>query len=81
MFKISRSNPVFRRRRFFAGNPTTDRGVKDVVSKLGHELGFDMIDCGPLSRARLLEPMALLWISLAYKEVLGPRIAFKLLRG
>lgn len=58
-----------------------DRGVKDVVSKLGHELGFDMLDCGPLSRARLLEPMALLWISLAYKEGLGPRIAFKLLRG
>jgi predicted dinucleotide-binding enzyme len=58
-----------------------DRGVKDVVSKLGHELGFEMIDCGPLSRARLLEPLALLWVSLAYKEGLGPRIAFKLLRG
>ncbi|MCK6445814.1 MAG: NADPH-dependent F420 reductase [Planctomycetes bacterium] len=63
---------------FFCGD---DRGVKDVVSKLGHELGFDMVDCGPLSRARLLEPLALLWISLAYKEGLGPRIGFKLLRG
>jgi predicted dinucleotide-binding enzyme len=63
---------------FFCGD---DRGVKDVVSKLGHELGFDMIDCGLLSRARLLEPLAMLWISLAYKEGLGPRIAFKLLRG
>lgn len=63
---------------FFCGD---DRGVKDVVSKLGHELGFDMVDCGPLARARLLEPMAMLWISLAYKEGLGPRIAFKLLRG
>ncbi len=30
VFKVSRSNPVFRRRRFFAGNPTTDRGLKDV---------------------------------------------------
>lgn len=30
VFRVSRSNPVFRRRRFFAGNPVTDRGVKDV---------------------------------------------------
>ncbi len=63
---------------FFCGD---DRGVKDVVSKLGHELGFDMIDCGALRRARLLEPLAMLWISLAFQEGLGPRIAFKLLRG
>src|SRR5690606_8000085 len=30
VFRVLRSNPVFRRRRFFAGNPVTDRGVKDV---------------------------------------------------
>ncbi|UCE85369.1 MAG: glycogen debranching protein GlgX [Deltaproteobacteria bacterium] len=30
VFAIRRSNPVFRRRRFFAGNPVTDAGAKDV---------------------------------------------------
>jgi glycogen operon protein len=31
LFAIRRSNPVFRRRQFFAGNPVTNHGVKDVV--------------------------------------------------
>ncbi len=30
VFRISKSNPVFRRRRFFAGDPVSDKGVKDV---------------------------------------------------
>jgi len=30
VFTISRSNPVFRRRRFFAGDPVTDTGDKDI---------------------------------------------------
>ncbi len=30
VFAISRSNPVFRRRRFFAGDPVSDRGDKDI---------------------------------------------------
>ncbi len=30
VFQISRENPVFRRRRFFAGDPVNDKGVKDV---------------------------------------------------
>ncbi|MEZ4222161.1 MAG: glycogen debranching protein GlgX [Polyangiaceae bacterium] len=30
VFRIRASNPVFRRRKFFAGNPVTDTGVKDV---------------------------------------------------
>jgi glycogen operon protein len=30
VFEIRRSNPVFRRRRFFAGNPVADDGAKDV---------------------------------------------------
>ncbi|MEB2311296.1 MAG: glycogen debranching protein GlgX [Sorangiineae bacterium] len=29
-FRIRRANPVFRRRRFFAGDPVNDQGVKDV---------------------------------------------------
>jgi glycogen operon protein len=30
VFRFRRHNPVFRRRRFFAGDPVADRGVKDV---------------------------------------------------
>jgi glycogen operon protein len=30
VFRITKSNPVFRRRRFFAGDPVSDKGVKDV---------------------------------------------------
>ena len=38
------------------------------------------MDAGPLAQARTLEPLALLWISLAYFQKQGPNIAFKLLR-
>jgi glycogen operon protein len=30
VFRIRRENPAFRRRRYFAGDPVTDAGVKDV---------------------------------------------------
>jgi hypothetical protein len=62
---------------FYCGN---DVEAKAVVKKLGEDLGFEMIDAGPLSQSRLLEPLALLWISLVYKGGFGPNIAFKLLR-
>ena len=57
-----------------------DPGAKSIVSKLAEEIGFEAIDAGPLSNARLLEPFALLWIYLAVKQGLGRNIAFKLLR-
>ena len=37
------------------------------------------VDCGPLAQARLLEPMAALWISLAVGGM-GRDIAFRLMR-
>ena len=57
-----------------------DAAAKGAVSTLAAELGFEVIDAGPLSSGRLLEPLALLWIRLAYVDGLGPNIAFKLLR-
>jgi len=57
-----------------------DAAAKKTVHSLAAELGFDPIDAGPLSQARLLEPMALLWISLALKQGLGREFAFQLLR-
>jgi hypothetical protein len=43
------------------------------------ELGFDVVDAGPLINARWLEPLAMLWIKLSLAQGMRP-IAFKLLR-
>jgi 8-hydroxy-5-deazaflavin:NADPH oxidoreductase len=61
----------------FAGD---DAGAKLIVAELGNQLGFDMIDAGPLSQSRWLEAMAMLWITMAYKYGGSARSAFKLLR-
>jgi predicted dinucleotide-binding enzyme len=39
-----------------------DAARKPVVLALVSDLGFEAIDAGPLTLARLLEPMAMLWI-------------------
>jgi 8-hydroxy-5-deazaflavin:NADPH oxidoreductase len=57
-----------------------DGAAKGTVKQLAEELGFAPVDAGPLSQARLLEPFALLWISMALAYGQGPEIAFKLLR-
>ena len=57
-----------------------DTEAKAVVTQLGQELGFEMIDTGPLAIARLLEPLAMLWIHLAVFQGLGPDFAFTLQR-
>jgi len=62
---------------FYCGD---DAGAKRMVKPLVEELGFESIDAGPLSQARLLEPFALLWISLALVHGQGRDIGFKLLR-
>jgi NADPH-dependent F420 reductase len=62
---------------FVAGD---DAAAKQMVMGLSNELGFETMDAGPLRQARLLEPLAMLWISLAYAQGLGPSFAFKLLR-
>jgi 8-hydroxy-5-deazaflavin:NADPH oxidoreductase len=73
-------NPVFGSDKavmFYCGD---DAGAKQIVNQLTVELGFDAVDAGPLRQARVLEPFALLWISLAYGSGYGREIAFKLLR-
>jgi predicted dinucleotide-binding enzyme len=62
---------------FYCGD---DAEAKSVVQRLGADLGFDMVDAGPLRQARLLEPLALLWISLAYPQGMGREIAFRLMK-
>jgi hypothetical protein len=63
---------------FYCGD---DAGAKKAVHQLATELGFDARDAGPLKQARLLEPFALLWISLAYAQGYGRNFAFQILKG
>lgn len=72
------ANPAFggiRPSMFLCGD---DPAARTTVGELARVLGFDPVDAGPLSQARLLEPLAMLWISLAYGGY-GIDIAFKLL--
>jgi predicted dinucleotide-binding enzyme len=57
-------NPAFggeRASMFICGD---DDGAKRVVGGLAEELGFEVVDAGPLAQARLLESLRL-WVSLA----------------
>ena len=62
---------------FFCGD---DEEAKKIVANLGTDIGFDPVDSGPLINARYLEPLAFLWIDLAFARGLGTGIALKLLR-
>jgi predicted dinucleotide-binding enzyme len=62
---------------FYAGD---DPGAKDLAAQLARDIGFEPVDAGPLSAARLLEPLALLWISLASRHEMGPDFALTLVR-
>ena len=74
------ADPDFGARRaalFYCGD---DKTSKQTVSTLIAELGFEPFDAGPLTQARLLEPFALLWITLALKHGYGREIAFEFLQ-
>ena len=74
------ANPKFGGQRasmFICGD---DAAAKKAVATLAEALGFEPVDAGPLAQARLLEPLAMFWISMAYAHGHGPNIAFKLLR-
>jgi predicted dinucleotide-binding enzyme len=66
---------------FYAGN---DASAKRATHDLATALGFDAVDAGNLVQARLLEQLAVLWISLAYgaggAPALGREFAFRLVR-
>ncbi len=70
----------------YDGDPITmficgdDPEAKATVTQLAEALGFDVADVGDLETARLIEPLALVWINLAIKQGLGRNIAFKLVR-
>lgn len=74
------NTPIFDSERadlFICGD---DIHAKRVVVELATDIGFDVVDVGPLVNARMLEQLALLWIELALRRQMGPNIDFKLLR-
>jgi 8-hydroxy-5-deazaflavin:NADPH oxidoreductase len=74
------ANPVFKGVKsvmFVAGD---DAAAKPKVMSLVGDLGFEVIDAGPLRNARLLEAHAMLWIDLALARGQGRDFAFGILR-
>ena len=74
------TNPDYKGERatmFYCGD---DANAKSIAARLASDLGFDPVDAGPLTRSRMLESLALLWITLAVGQKMGPNIAFRLMR-
>jgi len=51
-----------------------------TVEKLATDIGFEVVIMKSLRDARLLEPFAMLWISMAYKLGYGREFAFSLIK-
>jgi hypothetical protein len=70
----------------YGGQKTTmlyagdDAQAKVVAARLAADIGFDPVDLGPLTAARLLEPFALVWITLAFRGGLGMDFALNIVR-
>jgi 8-hydroxy-5-deazaflavin:NADPH oxidoreductase len=58
-----------------------DGAAKELARRLVTELGFEVVDAGDLTLARLLEPYALIWIHLALRRGFGTGFGFGLLRA
>jgi predicted dinucleotide-binding enzyme len=57
-----------------------DPAAKQTVMSLAADLGFDPVDTGALAMCRYLEPLAMIWINLAYVQGMGPEFGFALLK-
>jgi predicted dinucleotide-binding enzyme len=62
---------------FVAGD---DAAKKPTVLTLVKDAGFEAADAGPLAAARLLEPLAMLWIHLALNQKWGTGFAWAVVR-
>lgn len=62
---------------FACGN---NKEATDKVTKLASAIGFDAMNIGDLSKSRLLEPLAMIWVHLAFTSELKRDFAFAILR-
>ena len=62
---------------FICGND--DEAKKTIIDNILTKFGWETIDIGGIDAARLLEPLALLWITYYFRTGTGDH-AFKLLR-
>ena len=62
---------------FYCGD---DAAAKRIVHQLVGDLGFEPVDAGPLTSARYLEPLAMLYIHLAFQQGWGSNCAFKIMK-
>jgi 8-hydroxy-5-deazaflavin:NADPH oxidoreductase len=62
---------------FFA---TDDGAAQKVGEQLVRDAGFEPVFAGPLKQSRYLEPLAMLWISMAVKHGYGTNFAFTMVR-
>jgi predicted dinucleotide-binding enzyme len=73
-------NPQFgdhRATMFYCGD---DAAAKLTVRQLIEVIGFDAVDAGSLTNSRYLEPLAMLYIHLAFRQGFGSNCAFKIMK-
>lgn len=56
-----------------------DPDARQTVAQLAQDVGFEPCVTGPLYHARYFEPMAMLWVDMAYIQGRGPEFAYKIL--
>ncbi len=61
---------------FYCGDDSEAKSAHQLAA----DLSFDPVDADALYQARLLEPLALLYIRLTYVQKQGREIAFKLMK-
>jgi predicted dinucleotide-binding enzyme len=62
---------------FYCGD---EPAAKLTVRQLIEDLGFEAVDAGSLTSSRYLEPLAMLYIHLAFRQGFGSNCAFKIMR-
>ena len=77
---LTMADPLFGRERADLLLCGDDEDAKRTVAQLAQELGFEVVDAGPLRAARYLEYLAMLWVHMAYKQNWGPNFIFKTVR-
>jgi len=69
----------------YAAQPVTmlicgdDPEAREKVARLAKDVGFEPCITGPLYHARYFEPMAMLWVDMAYLQGRGPDFAYKIM--